>query len=196
MNDRELDELLKSVPVPERSAEHWTEFPHDVVRSLPQVKRTRSGLSAGGPGWRPRFAWAAALLLVVSGLAAWLGLRDGHRPGFDAGELAGYRRMWTELNALFPRQVRAVLFEPDGPRLVLAEQANLPDAPPLLVRQCLAAGCRTAITFSGQQVQLGGELLEVLADARGNILVTGRSVVWPQAPGSLKLTARRLDSTL
>jgi hypothetical protein len=196
MNNRELDELLKSAPVPERSAEYWTGFPQAVVRSLPPSQRMRGKFPAYAFHWRPRFAWAVALLLIMGSLTAWLTFRERHRPVIAAGELAGYRRMWTELNALFPRQVRAILFEPDGPRLVLAEQANLPEASPLLVRQCLAAGCRTAITFSGQQVQLGGELLEVLADARGNILVTGRSVVWPQAPGSLKLTARRLDSTL
>jgi len=196
MNARELDQLLRSVPLPERPAEYWAEFPRQVSWRLRQENRSPSRAAGGTILGGPRLAWCLALIALCAGLGLWLGFRAGHRAGFDAGEVAGYQRLWTEVNALFPRQVQAIVLEPAGPRIVLADRPNLPEAPPIVVRQCLATGCRTAITFSGQRVRLGGELLEVLTDGAGNVIVATADAVWPVLPGALKIQARTLENLL
>ena len=76
--------------------------------------------------------------------------------------------------------MRAIVKDERGVRLVLADKPDVPASPPLLVRLCQPQRCRSVITFSGQQVRLDGETIEVLADGHGKVLVVGeRSVVQP-----------------
>jgi hypothetical protein len=197
MNDEELDRLLRAVPEPERTEAYWTEFPGQVQRLLVRAAEGPGPVRLGDrtPKWRWQLAWGAAVIAV--GIGVGIGRREEPaQPAFSRGEILGYREVWREVTALFPHQVRAIIFEPGGPRLILAEQANLPAEPALLVRECSAAGCRTALTFSGQSVQLGDQRWDVLTDSRGAIIVAGESTAWPLAPGGNRISAQPLEASL
>lgn len=195
MDNKELEKLLLSVPAPEPSAEYEADFPDAVVRALARPASVPETKPVALPSLH-RLGWAFLFAVIIGGGGAWLGFRAGHKTGFGAGEIAGYQRIWTEVNTLFPHQVRAVVLEPGGPRIVLSDHADLPAAPPIVVRRCLPGGCQTAITFSGQQVRLGEEPLEILNDGAGNVIVTTPDAVWPVMPGTLKIQARTLDTLL
>ena len=61
MNDFELESKLKSVRVPERSDEYWSDFSSRVRVQLPREHREFEPQSV----WRPRFAWAGGLALTA-----------------------------------------------------------------------------------------------------------------------------------
>ncbi len=184
MNDRELDDLLRRVPVPERTPDYWADFPDQVRRAAARPEphvRPAAHVDAGLLVWR-WLAAGTALAAVAAGL--WLGLRPSAPHPFSADELAGYARTWREVVALFPQQVRGVTFDAAGPHLSLADRPDLPPAPPLLVRICAAHGCESFLTFSGQQITSGGQSYEVLTDAHGTVLLVGRDSVWSSAERS------------
>jgi hypothetical protein len=62
MNDFELESKLKSVPLPERPDEYWSDFPS---RVRVQLRRERPGF-APRRARRPRLAWAGGLALAVA----------------------------------------------------------------------------------------------------------------------------------
>ena len=175
MKNSELDKLLKSAPVPERPADYWQAFPRQVLAALPRGMRHSAQLEI--PSWR-RLTFArlslamsivATCLVIGIALSSWR-----HRsPGLTAGDLATARTYLREMEALFPNQVKAVVFEPSGPRLELAERADVSAALPVFVRVCGPDGCRSFLTFSGQQIRLNGDWLDVLVDARGHVLLVG-----------------------
>lgn len=195
MKPEELDEVLKSVPAPRRAEEYWQGFPRQVLQRLGRPGQADK-IAAAQPS--PGLAWVGLAVIAV-GAATWWGARARARqalPGFSGVEIRGYLEVWQEVTAMFPNQVRAVIFDAAGPSIVLADQANLPSAPPLLVRACDRRGCRTVVTFSGQSVRLGVESFEVLTDARGQIIVAGGTAVWPVASGALRISASPLKGTL
>ena len=61
MNDFELESKLKSVRVPERPDEYWSDFPSRVRVQLPREQHEFAPQSV----WRPRFAWAGSLALTA-----------------------------------------------------------------------------------------------------------------------------------
>jgi hypothetical protein len=62
MNDFELDKSLKSLSVPERAEDYWEGFPSQVRGRL---RRPPAGF-APRDTWRPQFAWAGGLALVIA----------------------------------------------------------------------------------------------------------------------------------
>jgi hypothetical protein len=90
----------------------------------------------------------------------------------------------------------AVTFGPEGPRVILSDRPDLPETPGIVVRLCAQDGCRTALTVSGQSVELGTQRLEVLGTARGEVLVTTGNTVWPFDRAALRLSALNLESLL
>jgi len=199
MTAKDLDAHLRAVPVPAKPPEYWEEFPLRVRAACSRPQGSEP--TATGHWQQPmpgRLPWNWLAPAAVAGFVL-AGAVLGFLPStsrISREEEAGYSEVWREVDALFPHQVRSVVFGPGGPELVLSEQANLPAEPTLVVRGCGPAGCTTALTRSGQQVVLGGERLDVLQDAQGNVLVAGSTAVWPLAPGSLKIQARVLKGTL
>jgi hypothetical protein len=54
------------------------------------------------------------------------------------------------------------------------------------------------VTFSGQEIQVDGQTITVLADARGGIILTGNQFVWSNteridAGNPLKIEAKNLS---
>lgn len=62
MNDFELEARLRSVSVPERPDEYWTDFPS---RVRVQLRRQRAE-PVPRPAWRPILTWAGDFAIVVA----------------------------------------------------------------------------------------------------------------------------------
>lgn len=195
MNDRELNELLQRTLVPERSEHEWKEFADDTVRRLNSTptENIKAGRVAPRPTWRFvatwTFAGATACALFVFALNHW---REGRIE--PRHEIADAQKLFSELSALFPNQLEAVLIDGATPRLVLAEQISPDKGTPLFVRLCGAQGCQRVITFSGQRVSLNGESCEVLVDARGHVIVTGERFVWSSADAAARSGGYRIEA--
>jgi len=105
-----------------------------------------------------------------------------------------------EVLAMFPNQVQAIIQDENGLHLSLAERPDVPSSPPLWIKVCDGKHCRSFVTFSGQSVQLAGQRVEVLADARGGVLLVGERFVWSGAesvsPGHLRIRAEPLKELL
>jgi len=195
MND-DLDKLLKSTRMPERSPGYWEFFPKRITALIGTGRQTDYVLttaqiarqSISTAWWVTGFA--AACLLVVLGL--WL------RPQRDAR--TDYAKLYREFSTMFPNQVRAIVSDKYGVRVVLADAPDLPTASPLLVNICSAQQCSHIITFSGQQIPVGAGKADVLTDGGGNIIVAGERFVWSSMEptpdhGVYRIAARRLESS-
>lgn len=197
LREEELNELLRTARVPERTPEYWDEFPQTVVRQLARSVRCVPEPAAHGHFW----AWGLGLATACLVLGFFAGFRRGHAAGFSTAELAESRKIYHELAELFPDRLQTVLLDGRGSQLVLAVDAQPPASAPLLVQICHAGVCRSFITFSGQRVALDGETFEVLSDARGNVLVVGERLAWNsgeprKAAAGYRIRATALGETL
>jgi hypothetical protein len=217
MNDRQLNEILQRAGVPEREPGYWERFP---ARTTAELKRraqpapaqrtadvhVRSHAAMASAwsstsvfrtvGIRPAFALGLAAACVAFGFM--LGLWKGQRSPAAGPQLAQAQKYYREIQALFPNQLQAIVFDQQGTHLVLAPEPNLPDSPPLYVKICGPAGCESFVTFSGQQIRVNGDVLDVLMDHRGDVLVVGRSLAWSSAhtaanSGPYRIEARALE---
>jgi hypothetical protein len=189
----DLDKMLKSVPVPERSEEYWQEFPDRVIAGL-QAKQSRRRVER----WQPRLAWVfaiACVLVFVSGLA----LRHWRGSGLDneSSALLQNEKIVREVLTFFPNRVRAIEQSEQGMQLVLSDKPDVPASTPLWIRICDGRQCRVVVTFSGQDLQIAGEKVEVLADAQGRVMLVGDRLFWSEsetgfASGHLRIQARAL----
>lgn len=176
MNNSELNDLLHRARVPKRSEQEWKELAGDTVRAL--SLRRGHALAARAHSAVKRIAlWSVGIATACALFVLALNHRrvDRIEPHHD---IANARKLFSELSALFPNQLEAVVFDGSTPRLVIAEQTSANKGTPLFVRLCGAQGCQRVITFSGQRVLLNGESCEVLVDARGHVIVTGEHFVW------------------
>jgi hypothetical protein len=208
MKNSELDQLLKSVPVPERPASYWDQFPARVMAKthwLASRAETTGTPAEPAPYWlRPRFRIAVVGLgLVMAGLLLGyiFGFQHGHNLAITDLQMAQARKYFQEIQTLFPGQVQAIVLSQPGARLVLAEQPNVPASAPLYLRVCGPKGCQDFLTFSGQQIRLNGEVCDVLLDPQGNVLLAGPqwvlSTAQPPARHALyQVAARPLEATL
>lgn len=198
MKKSELDKLLKSAPVPERPAEYWQDFPRQVLAALPRGTRRAAPLSM--PSWRrltlARLSLAVSIVATCLVIGIALGSWRHRSPGLTANDLATARTYLREMEALFPNQVKAVVFEPSGPRLELAERAEVSAALPVFVRVCGPDGTRDFLTFSGQQIRLNGDWLDVLVDARGRVLLVGARMAWTSGDASARAGDYRFAARL
>lgn len=198
MNNQELNDLLRRAHVPERTSEEWNQFARDTARRIhgsfthESVKRSRirhRAFAAWGVGF------ATVCVLLGFAIRHWHARREARRD-----EIADARKLFSELSALFPNQIEAVILNEHGPRLILAEQPLPRDATPLFVRICGAKSCERVITFSGRRVPLNGQTCEVLLDARGNVIVAGERFVWTSADhtarAGYKIEAAQLSGAL
>ena len=203
MNDAELNEALNRATVPERSADYWEQFPHRVTAELGRRKRAAGVTPAGQVGlwvsgfWflrtRPSFALGVGAFCVLIGLA--LGSWRWHPTPAHEPSLAEVRKYFHELEALFPNQLQAIVFDQQGPHLVLAKEPNLPASPPVYLKICgPSGGCQRVLTFSGQQIRVNGDICDVLADGQGRVLLVGQKLVWSSNQGSAGSGPYRIEA--
>lgn len=195
MNDAELNRILKSAATPTRSEEYWAEFPDQVRRqlnrSLPPERRGARRFS--------RLVWAGgfAVVLVLAGFL--VGRHFGHGEMANGnGQLLQNEKLIREVMAEFPNRVRAIVKDDSGLRLVLSDDADIPASTPLWVRICQGAHCTTLVTFSGQEVEVAGQRMTVLADSADGVILVGDRFAWASdgpktGVQNLKIQARALE---
>ena len=187
MNDTDtnLDNLLKTVRVPERSPGYWENFPKRVTAQLTAGARV-SATMAWRHSWAWGFAFATACLVLALGVSLWFKARRPAEPN--------YVRLYREVEAMFPNQVRAIVVESGAVELDLSERPDVPSSSPLRVDVCHNQQCRTYITFSGQRIRVNAESWDVLSDGVGHVLVVGRNVAWTSAEPNLRSGAYHIDA--
>jgi hypothetical protein len=121
-------------------------------------------------------------------------LRRDAAPRETFGSVAQVQKCYREIEAMFPNQVQAIIFDEAGSRIVLAEKPGVPDSTPLYLRICGPQGCQQVVTFSGQEIQVNGENWEVLTDAAGNVLLVGNKFVWSSASHVHELGKYRVET--
>jgi hypothetical protein len=196
MNDSELDKKLKAAREPAFDAHYNETFPQTVLANL------RSSLPKRSPAprpWLPRLAWGLATAACVV-LAFSLGHWRGHMEATAApASLLADSKLIHETMSMFPNQVRAIVQDEHGIRLVLADQPDVPNSTPLYVKICDGKNCSSLVTFSGQEIQIGGQNITVLSDASGGIILEGNHFAWSStqrnyASTGLKIEARSLPA--
>jgi hypothetical protein len=98
---------------------------------------------------------------------------------------------------MFPNRVRAIVQDERGINLVLSENADVPVSPPLYVRISDGKHSSSFVTFSGQEIQIAGQKVTVLADTHGGVILAGQHFMWSDtkqlyAGGHLKITTKNL----
>ena len=194
MKTPELDSLLKRARLPEISEASRELFPRRVVarikRNDPPLRATRSFL--------PRLAWACGLVacvVIAFGIGHWHGRMETET--VLAKDSLANIKLIQETLAMFPNRVRAIVQDEHGLNLVLSDQEDVPASTPIWVKVCQGEKCVSLVTFSGQEIQVGGQKMTVLADARGGIILEGNKFVWSStertyAGGHLKIEAKNL----
>jgi hypothetical protein len=180
MNTAELESILRRARPPEISGESLERFPRRVVASLKRDIAPRPAAR----GFFPRLAWAfglAACFLVALAVGHWHGRMETKT--LPSSDILASTKMVREMQALFPNRVRAIVEDARGLNLVLSDGDNVPDSTPLYVRICDGQRCSSFVTFSGQEIQVAGQNVTALSDARGGIILTGNQFVWSSAEG-------------
>lgn len=183
MNDSELEKILMSAGAPERDPGFWEEFPRLITGSIHQQAHRVATL--GNP---PRHRWAGlvwglsvgtACLLLGFALGNWRGAKP-------ANALLQNQKLVREVLTMFPNQVQAIVQDENGLSLSLADEPNVPVSTPLWIKICDGKRCRSVVTFSGQAMQIAGQRVEVLADARGGVMLLGDHFFWSSREAVLK----------
>jgi hypothetical protein len=199
MNNNELDKILKSALAPERRENYWREFPKRVTAKL-HWRGQASTAPAPRPArkFNPAPAWAVvlAVICVVAGFLAKTQKQSSARAAqaVREGQLMTARKCYQEFEALFPHQLRAIVFDQQGPHLLLAPKADVPASAPLYLKICGPKGCEDFVTFSGQQIPFNGENCEVLENGNGQVMLVGNHQVWAgeNAADAVRIQARML----
>lgn len=192
MNNPELNAMLKAARLPEGAAEIWENIPREVLAEIRRDSRPGRDL----PLRRRGLSWGLALATAAVLLAFTLGYWRGHATGPDVLQDAKFVR---ETLTLFPHRVRAIVKDDRGLNLVLSETDDVPASPPLYVRICDGRQCASFVTFSGQEIQIAGRKVTVLADPRGGIILEGRNFIWSStrpelAENDLKIQAKLVNA--
>jgi hypothetical protein len=194
MNKNELDSILKKARLPEIAEDSLEMFPRRVVARLnrndPPPRAARSFL--------PRLAWIAVLAAcaaIAFAIGQWRGRME--TSAIPATDTLASAKLIHEMMAMFPNQIRAIVQDDSGLKLVLSDTGDVPASPPLYVRICDGQHCSSFVTFSGQEIQVDGQTITVLSDRRGGIILAGTQFVWSSterspAAGHLKIEAKNL----
>lgn len=194
MNRTKLESILKQARLPEISGESLEMFPRRVAARLkqnaPPVRPRRH--------FAPRLGWAfgmAACVLIAFAIGHWSGRKQAGTV-LMPDSLASLKLI-RETLAMFPNRVRAIVEDGHGINLILSDKADVPTSTPIYVRIRNGKQCSSLVTFSGQEVQIAGQKVTVLSDARGGVILAGQDFVWSStervyAGNDLKIEAENL----
>lgn len=194
MNNPELESILKRARLPEPSEESLELFPRQIVarikRGEPPVRITRR--------FSPHLAWAFGLATCAV-LAFVFGHERGKREAAPTGDSLANIKLIRETLALFPNRVRAIVSNEHGLNLILSDHDDVPVSTPLYIRISDGKNSSSFVTFSGQEIQIAGQKVTVLSDARGGIILAGNRFAWSNtdrsyAGNNLKIEARNLSA--
>jgi hypothetical protein len=205
MNDSELNDLLKSARVPDKSDAYWEKFPGQVIGEIEiRAPRNVDGPVRFAPSHtvRPWFSFlrnpALSFGLVTLALVAFVSLVTfvplKNKSSISTQQLQEAQKYYREIESLFPNQLEAIVLDQSGPRLVLAKEPTVPNSPPLYVKICSPQNCQRFITFSGQQIHVNGESFDVLMDRQGHVLLMGRDTIWSDSTSAGKASNVRIEA--
>ncbi len=189
MNNSELDKILRNAKTPPVSEESAETFSRSVIANLKREPRVpRAQLS-----WAARFGWvaaAAACVLAVVGIGV---MERNSRPVYptvarttttnSTEDILASGKVIGQVLSMFPNRVRAIIEDSEGMHIVLSDQESTRSSAPLFVHLCDAKSCCSFVTFSGQEVNVGGREVTTLCDARGGIILSGDQFVWSSTGG-------------
>ena len=195
MTDDELNQKLKAARTPKLAPDYVADFPRLVfVRNRATAPRPQAART-----FSPRLMWGATIALTCLMLGFTIGylrLIPGGKNGERTSDVLANAKVIREAMAMFPNQVRAIVQDDHGLKLVLADQPDVPSSPPLYIQICDGRECSSLVTFSGQEIQVGQRKITGLAEARGGIILAGDHFVWSSGEGPrgdhLKIQARTL----
>jgi hypothetical protein len=195
MNNQDLEKKLKGAPGPALESEYLEDFSRIVsakIRSAPPRRRPPVA-------WLPRLAWSGGIALACLLVGFAVGHWRGRMEVASSGELLENTKLIRETLAMFPNQVRAIVQDDQGMRLVLSQEPDVPVSAPLFVRICDGKHCSSLVTFSGQEIQVAGQKLTVLSDANGGVIIVGNDFAWSSsepfyAKSGLKIQAKSLGT--
>ena len=173
MNKPELESILKKARLPEVPEASLAMFPRQIVARL----KRKDLPTRAARNFSPRLAWAFGLAACAI-IALAIGLRHEPTKTITVNDSLASIKLIRETLALFPNRVRAIVQDEHGLNLVLSDRDDVPASAPLYVRICDGKNCSSLVTFSGQEIQIAGQKVTVLADARGGIILTGNQFVW------------------
>ena len=198
MNDAELNDLLKSARVPERPDAYWERFPRRVILRLQdreakyETSRARPDFSRIFQTWGIRLALTSGLVLLTFAAFWW---RKSESLSRDR-DFVKVQKYFHEIDTLFPRQVRAIVFDRQGTRLLLAEKPNVSESQPVYLKICNGKGCQELVTFSGQRIEVNNVLCEVLITRQDEVIIVGEKLFWgsheSRAPAQYRIEAKLL----
>jgi hypothetical protein len=200
VTDSELDKKLAAARPPRLEPDYAVDFSRTVLTRLRSTSTPKIPVEHH---WLPRFAWGVgfALVFLLAGFALghWRGKTE--TTAARTNDLLANVKLINETLVLFPNRVRAIIQNEQGTQLVLADQPDVPDSPPLFVKICDGKHCSSLVTFSGQDLEVAGQKITVLSDANGGIILEGSQFVWssmgPNRPqDGLKIEAKTLGSTM
>jgi hypothetical protein len=198
MKRPELDSILKKARLPEPSEGFWEEFPEQVAR---QLNRPLAETRQARGNWLARLAWGAATAACVV-----MAFVTGHWRGrletqaASSPDILANAALVRETLAMFPNQLRAIVEDKQGLHLILSDKGVVvPSSPPLYIRVCDGKNCSSLVTFSGQDIEVGGQKMTVLADTEGGVILMGNDFVWASdqktdLESHLKIEAKSLGS--
>jgi hypothetical protein len=195
MNDFEFEKKLKAAQVPARDEDYWESFPRLVSAKLRAAPARRLEPERR---WLPRLAWAGSIAFACLVIGFAIGRWHGRINQGDPYALLQSGKLLHEVMTLFPYRVRAIVQDAQGVQLVLSDQPDVPASTPLWVKISDGKNSIALVTFSGQDLEIGGQPVTVLADARGGIILTGPRLAWASDQpdglcGGLKIEAKNLN---
>jgi len=195
MNDSDLEKKLKAAQVPAWDEDYWESFPQGVLTKLRAGPVSRPVER----DWLPRLAWGGGIALACLVIGFTLGHWHGRMEKNDSFVLLQNGKMLREVLTLFPNRVRAIVQDERGLQLVLSDQPDVPTSTPLWVKICDGKQCASLVTFSGQELEIAGQKVTVLADAQGGIILEGNRFIWSSSArsfveGNLTIEAKRLQT--
>jgi hypothetical protein len=196
MNDLDLEKKLKAAKVPARNEDYWESFPRLVSAKLRTTPARRPVIEHH---WLPRLAWSGGIAFACLVIGFAIGHWHGRMENDELYALLQNGKMLREVSTMFPNRIRAIVQDEHGVQLVLSDQSDVPASTPIYVRICDGKQCSSLVTFSGQELEIAGQKVTVLSDARGGVIVAGTRFAWSSdrpigASGGLKIEARSLSS--
>lgn len=194
MKKPDLDSILKRARLPEIPEESLELFPRRLVARLKRHEAP-SRVARSFLSWLALAFGLAACVLIAFAIGHWRGRMEQN----SGPDVLANAKLIQETLVMFPNRVRAIVRDKHGLRLILSDKADVPASTPIYVRICDGKNCSTLVTFSGQEIQMAGQKVTVLADAQGGIILEGSHFVWSStarmyASKHLKIEARNLGS--
>jgi hypothetical protein len=174
MKDSDVDAWLKGARgIPERATEYWDTFSPRVIA---QLRTPGEQDRPTGTRWRVLLAAQIALAVVILAFGFLLGRRQEEAAGARASLRS--ERLLREVQAFFPKRVRAIVADEKGVHLILSDLPDIPATRPVWVEIEARGLRRTAVTFDGQVLPIADDAVRVRIDPHGDLTLAGHHVSW------------------